>query len=442
MPDRSTGSVASRVFEPRLSQLMLANAPTYLEAFLRAKPFRHAIIDDFFESSFAERLLADFPSFDPALAKNEIYGGVWGKAVNTRIHEISAAYLELYNLIQSRTFLDCMGKISGIPDLLFDPALYGGGTHENLHGQDLDPHVDFNYDEAQRLHRRLNLIVYLNKDWQMEWGGALELHTNPRRLEENRIQAYNPVFNRAVLFETNEHSWHGFPKIELPVSERHRSRKSVSIYLYTRERPAEEIAPLHSTFYVQRPLPDWVWPGHVLNEEECKYLRAAADRRDKWVEFYQAMELERSGQIAKQAAYIRDILSRVRAPLTGYVMQEGSAEGLYPDGWTNARIALKVQPLQPIAALRLVGWRPDYAPPSATVTLRISGQTVGEAVVGTGVFEMEVNLRERPIAETILIESECNPAFRPEGDQRDLAFVLMEIRAEHGSAHQTPVDGA
>jgi len=432
MADASTRGVASRAFEPRLSQPMQANAQAYLGAFLRAEPFRHAVIDGFFEQGFAERLLADFPAFNPALAKNEIYGGVWGKAVNTRIREIAPAYRELYELIQSRPFLDFMSEITGIPDLLFDPALYGGGTHENLHGQDLDPHVDFNYDEAQRLHRRLNLIVYLNEDWRMEWGGALELHSNPRKLEENRIQAYNPIFNRAVLFETNEYSWHGFPKIELPASERHRSRKSVSIYLYTRDRPTDEIAPLHSTFYVQRPLPDWVRPDHVLNEDECKYLRAAADRRDKWVEFYQKMELEKSGQIAKQAGYIRDILSRVRAPLTGYVMQEGPAEGLYPDGWTKARIALTVRPLEAVTALRFIGWRPDYAPASATVTLRINGQTAAEAVVGEGVFEIEVNRRESPIAETFLIETECNPAFRPEGDDRDLAFVLMEIRAGHG----------
>src|SRR5215471_19215065 len=323
MPDTSTGSVASRVFEPRLSQLMLANAPTYLEAFLRAKPFRHAIIEDFFESSFAERLLADFPSFNPALAKNEIYGGVWGKAVNTRIHEISATYLELYNLIQSRTFLDCMGKISGIPDLLFDPALYGGGTHENLHGQDLDPHVDFNYNEAQGLHRRLNLIVYLNKDWREEWGGALELHSNPRKPEENQWQSFNPIFNRAVLFETNERSWHGLPRIELPQEERHRSRKSISIYLYSRTRPAEEIAPPHGTFYVQRPLEAWVRPGHVLTEAECRHLRHAVDRRDKWIESYQKIELRKSGQVEQHSAYIREILARLRAPLTGYVMQEG-----------------------------------------------------------------------------------------------------------------------
>jgi len=431
MADASTRTV-SRAFEPRLSQQMQVNAQTWLEAFLRAEPFRHAVIDDFFEPGFAERLLADFPAFNPALAKNEIYGGVWGKAVNTRIREIAPAYRELYELIQSKSFLDFMSEITGIPDLLFDPALYGGGTHENLHGQDLDPHVDFNYDEAQRLHRRLNLIVYLNKDWRMEWGGALELHSNPRKLAENRIRAYNPIFNRAVLFETNEHSWHGFPKIELPPAERHRSRKSVSIYLYTRDRPADEIAPLHSTFYVQRPLPDWVRPDHILSEDDCKYLRAAADRRDKWVEFYQRMELEKSRQIAKQADYIRDIFSRARAPLTGYVMQEGPVEGLNPDGWTKARISLTVRPLEPVTALRFIGWRPDYAPASATLTLRINGQTVAEAVVGQGVFEIEVNCIESPIAENFLIETECNPTFRPAGDERDLAFVLMEIRSKHG----------
>jgi len=104
---------------------MQANAQTYLQAFLHAEPFRHAVIDNFFEQGFAERLLDDFPAFNPALAKNEIYGGVWGKAVNTRIREIAPAYRELYELIQSRPFLDFMGEITGIPGLLFDPALYG-----------------------------------------------------------------------------------------------------------------------------------------------------------------------------------------------------------------------------------------------------------------------------------------------------------------------------
>ena len=178
-------------------------------------------------------------------------------------------YKTLYDLIESRAFLDFISKITDIPNLLFDPTMFGGGTHENLHGQDLDPHVDFNYDEARQWHRRLNLIVYLNKDWQAEWGGSLELHSNPRKPDENTCQSFSPIFNRGVLFETNELSWHGFPRIDLPIGEHDRSRKSISIYLYTKTRPAQEIAPPHGTFYVQRPLEAWVRPGHILTEDDC-----------------------------------------------------------------------------------------------------------------------------------------------------------------------------
>lgn len=428
----SPAGAARPEFLKYLSPATVEHTPACRDAFSQAQPFRHVVIDSFFEEGFAERLLADFPAFDPALAKNEIYGGVWGKAANPKIRTIAPVYRELYDLIGSRAFLDWMGELTGIPDLLFDPAMYGGGTHENLHGQDLDPHVDFNYNEAQQLHRRLNLIVYLNKGWQVEWGGALELHSNPRRPEENRHESFNPIFNRAVLFETNERSWHGFPRIELPPGERHRSRKSVSIYLYTRERPAEEIAPLHGTFYVQRPLPDWVRPGHVLTEEECRDLHHAVDRRDKWIESYQKMELAKSGQIAQHAAYVREILSRLRAPLTGYVMQEGVSEGLYADGWTRSTIGLQVRPLESITALRLRGWRPDYAPAQAHLTVRVNSRTALETTVGHGAFEVEVSGPEFPLTETSRIEAECQPAFRPDGDDRELAFVLMEIRAEHG----------
>ena len=63
--------------------------------------------------------------------------------------------------------------------------------------------------------------MYLNKEWKTEWGGAIEIHSNPRLPEENQIRAFDPLFNRAVMFETNEISWHGFPRIQLPEAERH-----------------------------------------------------------------------------------------------------------------------------------------------------------------------------------------------------------------------------
>ena len=260
------------------------------------------MIDDFFETEFAEELLREFPSFDPNLARNEL-GEVRGKAVNTKIREISPAYKRLYGIIGSQPFLDLISRLSGIPDLILDPKMYGGGTHENLHGQDLDVHVDFNYDESQDLHRRLNLIVYLNKDWKTEWGGAIEIHSNPRDPEHNEIKAYDPLFNRAVMFETNEISWHGFPRIELPADKRNLSRKSISIYLYTKTRPQQEVAPPHMTFYVQRPLPKHIQVGHTLTEadvhtihERLRIHQPVLVEGDGWVRAAVALILREIGR--------------------------------------------------------------------------------------------------------------------------------------------------
>ena len=114
----------------QISTETLIRAPSYSESFQRAQPFRHVLMDSFFEAGFAERLLGSFPPFDPAQAKNEIYGGVWGKATNPKIGAIAPVYRELYEVIESRTFLDWIGEITGISGLLFEPAMYGGGTHE------------------------------------------------------------------------------------------------------------------------------------------------------------------------------------------------------------------------------------------------------------------------------------------------------------------------
>lgn len=425
-----SANVAPRSVIDRVDRSVRMHSGAYAKEFLSAEPFKHVAIDGFFEESFAEALLANFPAFNPALAKNEIYGGVWGKAVNENIRTIGPLYQDLFELVASIEFLDLIGDITGIPELLIDPKYYGGGTHENLHGQDLAAHVDFNYDEAEKLHRRLNLIVYLNKDWQPEWGGALEIHSNPRNHKEDRVQAYNPIFNRAILFETNEYSWHGFPKIDLPPSERHRSRKSISIYLYTRERPANEIAPPHGTFYVHRPLEKRFQPGYTLTEADVKHLRFEMDRRDKWIELYQKMELAKNGDIAEKAGYIRDILSRVRAPLTGYVLQEGTSEGLYSEGWTAQKSRFTVRPLEPLKTLTIKGWRPDAADPHTTVDVNINGEPHAAAQVGYGVFEIPIAFNP-PSTGAISVEISCNPVYRPERDNRELGFVLMEVRAQH-----------
>ena len=214
-----------------ISQEVKDNIDLYNQSFQTAKPFKHVLIDGFWKTEIAEELLKDFPNFDPQKAINEM-GEVGGKAVYENLSEISSNYASIAKYISSEEFLEIISKITAIENLIHDDSFYGGGTHENLNGQELDPHIDFNFDERTGLHRRFNLIIFLNKEWDPSWGGSIELHSNPREPEVNEIKSFSPIFNRCVLFETNEYSWHGFPKIQLPEEKQHLSRNLYQ-FIYT-----------------------------------------------------------------------------------------------------------------------------------------------------------------------------------------------------------------
>jgi hypothetical protein len=257
---------------------VLERADAYAAHFAAGDPFRHVVIESFLRADFAERLLAQFPPFEHERALNEA-GQVGGKATVEKIPALGGGYEVLDDAIRSAEFLALVSKLTRIPGLRYDPHYFGGGTHENRDGQDLDPHIDFNRHPIERWHRRLNLIVYLNHDWSSDWGGALELHSDPRA-PDDRVVTIAPVFNRCVIFETTEWSWHGFSRIVLPPQHVARSRKSIALYFYTEDRPAEELADAHSTVYVDRPLPAWVREGHVLSEPEAHELATLYARRD------------------------------------------------------------------------------------------------------------------------------------------------------------------
>lgn len=249
------------------------------ERFLSARPFGHVVIDDFLDEGFARALLKQFPPFERGNALNED-GTLGGKSTVERIRALGDAFATLDDCIRSPAFLQLVGRITGIPDLLYDADYFGGGTHENRDGQSLDSHIDFNYHPATGWHRRLNLIVYLNPEWEQAWGGALELHRDPYDPETDEVVTVTPEFNRCVIFETTEHSWHGFPPITLPQDREGLSRRSVALYFYTRERPTTQTAARHSTVYVDRPLPEHIRAGRTLTERDVAELRTLLDRRD------------------------------------------------------------------------------------------------------------------------------------------------------------------
>ena len=226
-------------------------------------------------------------------------GEVGRKAAVPDIARIGPAYDRFDRLIRSRDFLNFLGELTGIPKLVYDPEYIGGGTHENLHGQDLDPHVDFNYHPHRPLHRRLNLIVFLNPEWEESWGGCLELYRDAWDRRDNEIQTIVPVANRAVIFETTEDSWHGFKRIELPEERRHVSRRSVAVYFYTAERSVERTAPSHGTVYVPRELPEHLCPGYTLNDADTENMQILIARRDAQIRFLYEREMEYSTAMSR-----------------------------------------------------------------------------------------------------------------------------------------------
>ncbi len=307
-----------------IAQSVLRRASQQPDDFRNAQPYRHIVIDDFFEADYAKRLLAEFPPFERGNARNEA-GELGGKSTVERIRELGPSFAALDDLIQTPEFLGLVSRITGIPDLLYDPWYFGGGTHENREGQDLDPHIDFNRHPMEPWHRRLNLIVYLNPEWDDAWGGSLEVHSDPRRTD-NQVKLVTPLFNRCVIFETNEISWHGFSRISLPESRRELSRRSIALYFYTRDRPIEELADSHSTVYVDRPLPERFVPGMLLQESDLVEIRTLLARRDQHnqrlyrdlqriqAELERAQKALHAGRLGRLRHFLSSVMRRLRNP--------------------------------------------------------------------------------------------------------------------------------
>lgn len=242
-------------------------------AFNTATPFRWFAIENFLSDDFARELSASYPSFEQARTLGHEFNWV----NEQRKVQISAAQRfpepvrRLSELLASQTFRDDLGYITGIQQLEADAALEGGGMHITGPGGRLDVHVDFNYLEQRKLHRRLNILVYLNADWDPAWGGAIELWD---RAVKTCHHAFAPRLNRCVVFETSEISFHGVQPITCPAE---RARQSFAAYYYTAEAPAHYRGRAHDTIFRARP--DETLRGALMQIESLqRKLRRGGER--------------------------------------------------------------------------------------------------------------------------------------------------------------------
>jgi 2OG-Fe(II) oxygenase superfamily len=216
------------------------------ERYVGAKPYPHIVLDDFFDPSLLDLVLAEFPS--PGQIR-------WQRFENEQEIKLASSAeasfgpvtrLFLYHL-NSITFLDFLSQVTGIPHLIADPCFEGGGLHQIVRGGKLGIHADFNKHRSYGLDRRLNLLLYLNKDWREDYGGHLELWDRDMTGCEAKVA---PLFNRVMIFGTTSFTYHGHPDpLQCPQG---MTRKSLALYYFSNGRPADEVADAHNTLFRPR----------------------------------------------------------------------------------------------------------------------------------------------------------------------------------------------
>jgi len=210
--------------------------------YLCAKPFPSIVFNNFFNKDFLNTVLQEFPDLSKIEdsqsynVKNEI------KFSNKNYNKFPNTIKSFIDFLNSNTFLNFLQNITSIKEkLVADPNLEGGGLHEIKNGGILKVHTDFNRHPFLDLDRRINVLIYLNKDWKDSYKGHLELWNQNMTKCVKKIL---PSFNTMVIFSTTDFSNHGHPDhITCPSN---LSRKSIALYYFSSGRPNNEVLNLKS----------------------------------------------------------------------------------------------------------------------------------------------------------------------------------------------------
>lgn len=219
--------------------------PHIRQDYMNAKPYPHIMLENFLPDEMISSCYSDFHTLQ------ETDGWINYVHFNERkkgLNKIEAIPLNLRNTIRylnSPEFVSFISELTGIPGLMADEQLEGGGLHQSTRGGFLNIHADFTvHPHHQNWSRRVNILIYLNKDWDENWGGHLELWDREMKGCEHKIA---PLFNRCVIFNTDADSYHGHPEpMTCPEGQ---YRRSIALYYYSKEENPYR----HATLYKARP---------------------------------------------------------------------------------------------------------------------------------------------------------------------------------------------
>ena len=245
-------------------------------AYQSASPFPHIVIDDFLDPDTLRAVLAEFPPSDGRRYFDRDQERLKFQYAPQEIR--SGLIRNLFAELNGPAFLGFLEELTGIKGLISDPYFDGGGLHETKRGGHLGVHADFNIHGRLKVERRINLLVYLNEDWGADYGGQLELWD--RQMKECVVRV-EPLFGRAVIFNTDLDSFHGHPDpLNCPPD---RSRRSIATYYYSAAEEGLALLPKRNTNFQPRPgtgdKTDWqIRRQHLINDWVPPKLQRLAHR--------------------------------------------------------------------------------------------------------------------------------------------------------------------
>ena len=215
--------------------------------YLENRPFKHIILDDFINPDLLNKVEEEFPDLQFLQNKITYDSQKEIKFASKGSADLSPAAKDLIGYLNSDLFLEYLQILTGIDEkLISDPYLSGAGYHQIKKGGLLKIHADFNKHGMLNLDRRINLLIYLNKNWNSDWGGNLELYD--RNNLKYPVVSVEPKFNRCLIFSTTSFTYHGHPdKLRCP---KNRSRRSIALYYFSTGRPESEIDAEHGTLFI------------------------------------------------------------------------------------------------------------------------------------------------------------------------------------------------
>ena len=263
-----------------------------INEYRQAQPFPHIVIDDFLPPSLLNGVIDDFRNYNNWGWDNSNYSkdhqvkkffSPWNNDGDTTLPINTKLILNYFN---SPDVINMLEELTGIKGLIADPTLLNGGMHKIDSGGKLSIHTDSRKHTITGNYRRINLLIYLNKDWNKEWGGSLQLWDKDMT---TMVQDIQPLFNRVVIFNTGADTYHGHPHpLNTPNG---MSRISLALYYYTKENPDTEENSVTSAVWKDAPVeikkdgPTMCFATMCKNEEHCiqNTLESVYKHIDYWI---------------------------------------------------------------------------------------------------------------------------------------------------------------